>query len=298
MTRIGQPPTVYSGAKSAQERTFDKKTGAVTAQPICLYRNHYAPAAGLLRRKLEENSSRGTSMPEIAIRFGVSNGAGLRAATWKLWTVTTDGKFDVYLACRQLGGSMKASMHESGQWHIAYTKQTFETKVQGAIAQAKDRFIEKWTRPPEIAPGVTAAFRIVTPWTAVKTAIEAADVNKVTWLPKAPEGHAAEIYVFILKPCTEVSDCPGAKSMGMKAIGSFALVNGETVWAVWRHIPMPEIKTAGPGVGQFFKGMSMENLEDDDLRMLAFSTDPDGVTVLTDCAVQASKSGDGIELAT
>lgn len=78
-------------------------------------------------------------MADRALRFGVSNGIDRRAATWKLWTEPKDGKFDVYLACRALGGSLKTSMHQSGQWHVAYSKETFETKVKGAIAQQ-----EKW----------------------------------------------------------------------------------------------------------------------------------------------------------
>src|SRR5437879_3904528 len=101
-------------------------------------------------------------MAQRVVRFGISDGAGHRAATWKLWTETSGNKSDIYLACRALG-MLKASLHESGAWHIAYSKDSYEKDVKGT-GPAKDRFVEKWPRPSVIAPGLTLAFRIVTPW--------------------------------------------------------------------------------------------------------------------------------------
>lgn len=128
-------------------------------------------------------------MPEIALRFGVTNGAGLRGATWKLWTVTTDGKFDVYLVCRALGSALKASLHQSGQWHIAYTEKAFENQVRGAIAQHDRRFIETWPRPAEIAPGLTLAYLIVTPSEAVTSPLDPAQDKKIIWISQPGCGH-------------------------------------------------------------------------------------------------------------
>lgn len=89
------------------------------------------------------------TMPQRALQFGNHDGAEHRATTWKLWTETADGKSDVYLTNLSLGATLKASLHQSGKWHIAYSKSTFENKVKGAIANFKDRFIEKWPRPTE-----------------------------------------------------------------------------------------------------------------------------------------------------
>ena len=69
-------------------------------------------------------------MPQRAIRFAVREG-DCRSATWKLWTESGVGKSDLYLVCRSLGGSLKTSLHESGRWHVAYSKETFEEKVKG-----------------------------------------------------------------------------------------------------------------------------------------------------------------------
>ena len=70
-------------------------------------------------------------MPEQVIRFGISDGGGHRAATWKL--LTPSGQSEVYLVCRELGGTLKVSLHKSGRWHVAYTETAFKDYVQGAI---------------------------------------------------------------------------------------------------------------------------------------------------------------------
>lgn len=132
-------------------------------------------------------------MAQRSLRFGIGAADGPRAATWKLWTETARGNSDVYLACRSLGGFLKASLHQSGTWHVAYSKQAFEESVQGVAPYPKDRFIEKWPKPAEIGPGVTLAFRIVTPFSAVTEADRGLDNSGVMWLPNAPEGKATEI---------------------------------------------------------------------------------------------------------
>lgn len=227
-------------------------------------------------------------MPEIALRFGVSNGAGLRGATWKLWTITTGGKFDVYLACRALGSALKTSLHQSGQWHIAYSAETFENQVKGAIPQQNKRFIETWPRPREVAPGLTLAYLIVTPSAAVTTPIDPAYDKKITWIPNPSATEATEIAILISKPNVkcEPGDWPAKNSMGMQLIGTFQLANGETVWAIWRHIKQPEFKTAGPGVGQFYKGKSKKDFEGAELRAIAFGENEGGARVMYDTIVQ------------
>jgi hypothetical protein len=239
-------------------------------------------------------------MPEIALRFGVSNGGGLRGATWKLWTVTTGGKFDVYLACRALGSTLKASLHQSGQWHIAYSEETFENQVKGAIPQQDRRFIETWLRPAEIAPGLTLAYLIVTPSAAVTTPIDQSFDKKITWIPNPAEGMATEIAILISKPEVKVEpgDWPAKNSMGTQLIGSFQLMSGETVWAIWRHMKQPEFKTAGPGVGQFYKGKSKEDFEGAELRAIAFAENEGGARVMYDTTVQMGPGADESAAAT
>lgn len=80
-------------------------------------------------------------MTELAIRFGVGDGQR-RAATWKCWAVDGPGRNDVYLACRELRGAMKASLHKSGRWHVAFDQQFLE---RNAVREEwPTRFMETW----------------------------------------------------------------------------------------------------------------------------------------------------------
>ncbi len=225
-------------------------------------------------------------MTQRALRFGIHDGAGRRAATWKLWTEAAGGKSEVYLACRSLGGTLKASLHESGKWHIAYSRDAFEEHVKGAIPKFEDRYIEKWPRPSEFAPGITLAFRIVTPWSAVTHIIEDTNSKRVTWLPNAPERKATEIDILMTKPTIPVTGWPGKRSMGTSLIGSIPLESGETVWAVYWVVDMPVSTGLGKGTGRFLKGRSEKDLDSEGLRALVLGTAPDGSRVIYDCAVE------------
>jgi len=233
-------------------------------------------------------------MAQRALRFAIHDGAGHRAATWKLWTEAAGGKSDFYLIPRELGGTFKASLHESGEWHIAYSQRVFEEKVKGAIPRFKDRFMEKWPRPPDFAPGIAIAFRIVTPWSAITNAIEESKVKGVIWLPNAPESKATEIDILITKATTAGAGWPGKRSMGTSLIGSIPLENGEMVWAVYWVVGMPDFKNLGKGTGHFYKGRSEKDVEKEGLRALVFGVEPDGSRVIYDCTLERRQATQGI----
>ncbi len=151
-------------------------------------------------------------MPQRSLRFGIHDGGGKCAATWKLWTEICKGNSELYLADRSLGGTLKASLHQSGNWHIAYSHRTFEEQVKEAIPKFKNRFIEEWPRPREIAPGVTLAFRIVTPYSAVTNSKDQGYYAKVKWIDNAPKSKATEIDILITNPTTRVSGWPAKRS--------------------------------------------------------------------------------------
>lgn len=221
------------------------------------------------------------------IRFGISDGK-LRAATWKLWSPSK--KSDVYLACRALRGELKSSLHESGQWHVSYTQEFFENKLAGSSGRTQNRFVQAWSRPVPIIAGVTLAYRIVTPYSAVTSKITSED-KSVTWLPNCPPRHATEIDVFIISS-TSVVGWPG-KNMGAKLIGSYNLANGESVFAVNWVIDMPDLSNAfGTKRPQFqyYKWKTKEDLKSGNFRAIAFADHSDGSRVIYDFAVKGHKT--------
>lgn len=230
-------------------------------------------------------------MTQRSIRFGIREDPDRRSATWKLWTDAAKGKSDVYLASRSLGGSLKASLHQSGSWHYAHSPRTFEDRVKGAIPKLTTRFVETWDRPAEITLGVTLAFRILTPASAVVSTPLRGSQSGIIWLPNAPAGKAREIDILLTSPNARVTDWPGKRSMSTELVGSFTLENGETVWAVHRVVEMPNVTNLlPPGVARFYKGASKDDLEGGGIRALVFGKEPDGSRTLYDFAVTVTKA--------
>lgn len=156
----------------------------------------------------------------------------------------------------------------------------------GAVPNSTNRFIDKWPKPPEIATGVTLAFRIVTPWSAVTSMIDNSDDSAITWLPNAPREKATEVDILFVNAAVPVTDWPGKRSMGTSLVGSIALENGDRVWAVSWVIEMPDLSRLNKGRGGFYKGRSRTDLKGAQLRALVFGDETDGSRVLYDCPVQ------------
>lgn len=189
---------------------------------------------------------------------------------------------------------LKASLHQSGKWHIAFSKHAFDKYVKGVKTKFDDRFVEKWFKPSELAPGITLAFRIVTPYSAITNSTEIGKYKGVKWLPNAPETKATEIDIFITKPEAPVTGWPGKKSMATSLIGSFPLENGATVWAVYWVIDLPDLSKWGDGVVRFFTGKNKEDLKKKGLRLIAFGKEPDGSRVMYDCSVENTPANNGM----
>jgi hypothetical protein len=230
-------------------------------------------------------------VPERSIRFGISDGAGQRGATWKCFAPIGQGRDDVYVACRELKGAIKTSLHESGKCHVAYEPTFFEQDVPDADRMARGRFIDKWPRPPEIAPGLTLALRINTPWSAVNVPNSDADFPTVIWIPNAPQDQATEIDILLSTAVTVVAGWPGKNSMNTKLVGSLQLDSGAIVWVVYWVIPLPDLESskAIKAAPKFFRGKSMSDLEGASLRMIAFGDEPDGSRVIYDFAAELNQ---------
>jgi hypothetical protein len=160
---------------------------------------------------------------ELVARFGVGAADGPRSAVWRLWT--GKGTSDVYIAARTLGGVLKGSLHESGVWRFAFTKEYWEGR---ASTGAEDRVIERWNRPPPI-DGITSAFMVVVPSDEIglppHPLPEKAKkyTRNVTWVPPAPEGFATGFIVMYTQPGGPTP------SEDIRFVSRFELPNQETV---------------------------------------------------------------------
>ncbi len=221
-------------------------------------------------------------MREQYIRFGITDNNGLRAATWKIWT--PNSKSDIYLSCRELRGTLKASLHQSGSWHFGYTN-PLENYLEAEEAFNKNRHIEIWPRPNPIADGVTLAFRIVTPFNSVKTLIEPG-IKDIVWVPNCSPTLATEIDIIITSFEQGNDSWPSKNIMATRLIGSYKMNNSETVWVVSREVPVPDLSSINGNELQLYKGKSKDDLKSANLKAIVFASEADGSRTLIDCTVE------------
>jgi hypothetical protein len=222
-------------------------------------------------------------MKEKAVRFGITNEFGERASTWICFAHKGENGSDIYLANRVLGGSLKASMHKSGKWHIAFSKEFFNDNLDSFIDNPRGRFLDKWNCPADIHSGLTLALRIVTPYSAVNVPNSISD-EKIKWIQITSNLEAIEIDIFIALKDVLVSSWPGKNAMKTKLVGSLLTTNGEKVWIVYRAIELPAFKAA-TGKPRYFKGMNYDSLKGDGIRALAFKPEKDGSRTIFDASV-------------
>jgi hypothetical protein len=210
---------------------------------------------------------------EVSIRFGVGDGRNRRAATWKCWAHRGAGKNDVYLACRELRGALKASLHQSGQWHVSFAASFLPAK---AVAEEwPTRFVETSARPNELSSGFTLAYRIVTPYAAVNAGMSDGEDQGIVWIPPPAEGHAVETIVAFTHSAPRNMDWPGRRSMGTDLVGAFSLDNGHVVWIIAREITPPAFELS-MNDARYFHGKTSADVKDPGVRGIVFRHEQDG----------------------
>jgi hypothetical protein len=171
-------------------------------------------------------------------------------------------------------------MHEVGGWHVAHSKQYFENEARGLIPWASSRYEDRWTRPAMIAPGLTFAFQIVTPWWSVTSPIKAADKTKVTWIPNAPDGRVTLISVFLAAGSIPV---PWGQN-----VGALKLRNGETARVVYWIADASVLSPFPKGVAAFYRGKGPTDISNaGDLRLLGIATAFHGARAIFDYSVRS-----------
>lgn len=83
--------------------------------------------------------------------------AGLGAGSWRVWTSGND----IYVASLGLINTIKASLHKSGSWRVAYTHEHM-TGPNPLWDESRDRAVWKFA-PPAFVDGVQDAF-VIAAW--------------------------------------------------------------------------------------------------------------------------------------
>lgn len=228
-------------------------------------------------------------MPENAIRVAVKNSSGERSSIWKCWANHGNGKNDIYVTNRAIGKAIKASLHESGSWHIAFDSRFLREEIQQESRLLSNRFVDRWSKPAEISAGCTLALRIIIPGDAVTIAISEKDPRSTIWIPAPASGKAIEIVLLLTAPHFDTVSWPGRDSMGTQLLGSFVIDNGYRSWMVYYVINKPTMDTRS-GTVTYFKSGKRAMQESRRHRAIIFSQSIDGSRILLECNVEIQET--------
>jgi uncharacterized protein YfaT (DUF1175 family) len=152
---------------------------------------------------------------------------------------------DVYIAARVAASEMKVSLHGSGVWRDAFTEKHL-ARENALIDSSRDRAVDRWSRPPEFAPGWTRAFAIIVPSSeVVPSEVEIAKPDDIIWIDPLPEGWETHLTVLLSAPGATGSEGRGfATAVGREnfteVVTRLELANGEHVWVVAHAEQMTE----------------------------------------------------------
>lgn len=160
-------------------------------------------------------------MAKRAARFAVGHADGVRSSEWVAWWTTTTS--DVYLAVRTLGGSLKASLHESGVCHFR-APDARKWRSPGE----PPKFLDSWNIDPQSA--YEFPFRVIIPPTELRAGPWATHRDKETiWLP--PTGAAVELGVFLTRNVQSAQERFTAAGWHT-VIASDMLPDGRNLWVL------------------------------------------------------------------
>ncbi|MGN6485241.1 MAG: hypothetical protein ACTHMX_12665, partial [Thermomicrobiales bacterium] len=117
-----------------------------------------------------------------------------------IWTVAgRKNAVDVYIGNRETMKQQKVSLHESGIWRFAWTKEAAEQ----VLVPGQNRLIEGWKAPDQMGAGWTQGIQI---WVLEEDSHTVATVpwsrsrNGIKWLPYPGAGKAWVFQVVLAQP--------------------------------------------------------------------------------------------------
>lgn len=120
---------------------------------------------------------------------------GNRSSVWRIWA--NHGTSDVYVAPRTAAAQQKYSLHGTGDWRYAYTKDYFE---ELAFEDGRPRYFDRWARPEPDERGWIPGLSI---WVRAEDVTPVASDDErgdIAWLPRPKAGHAVGVHLAIVHP--------------------------------------------------------------------------------------------------
>jgi hypothetical protein len=186
---------------------------------------NYVPRAPLENRRMPAMSHRDRG---FLVRLAVGDARGACSSVWRFWQGrNTD---DLYIAPRNIAGCIKISLHDTGWFSLALTKQFYgQLRDAGDVPESvTNRTIAQWQRGIEPQHGCTEVLNILFPSEFLAT--QFTSVEKDTCLISPPEnGKAVIIFCFISSPSAQIALAPDQIEIGRCVLSTgekFIIISG------------------------------------------------------------------------
>lgn len=170
-------------------------------------------------------------MEKRVIRFGAGSKENQVSQIWRLW----NNKNDVYLAPSAAASNIKVSMHESGKWVTAHTKQSGLTPWEGNRRQ------KAWDRPKEFSKGWTQGPTIWIPHTDWMDDLTLAEKAKhdIDWVRAPKKGEELLIWPLFVDQGLFPKDIEKVTIPGdLYSLDWLQLPNKQRVTVLFRYQPI------------------------------------------------------------
>ena len=160
---------------------------------------------------------------------------------------------DAYIAVRVLGGMFKASLHASGDWRLAHTKEYVQRKQAEGLGkhdfvirrsgapkrpQVPERLHDQWRRPEPGRHGYVDAMRLIVPAASCTLPPEPSTKRKPIEYVAVPR---AMMLTFSIIISSRAAHPPGVDFAPFCRVRSLRLGDDETLWALANVEPLSQL---------------------------------------------------------
>jgi hypothetical protein len=178
-----------------------------------------------------------SSVRPFECRFGVGIPEAKHSMVWKVWA--SKRASDLYITARAMGGSMKASIHASGQRHVGLTEQYVTNAIGRGDWRSGSRHYDLWEGGYQLETGASLEFLIRFPTAHLRQfPLRNSDLTNVVWLPAAPIGEMVEIALLYFLP--DLRPEFRSESGRTRIVYKGMLADSRQVWLVARNVPAGE----------------------------------------------------------
>lgn len=166
------------------------------------------------------------------LRLAVGGSGIARSGIWKFWSTRTG---DVYIACREMRGGFKVSIHSSGLCNAGFSSEYAKGTLREYGVWSGSRHIEQWRIVRPVTQPTMAA-RLFIPGSEVRVlANHEKHSPRITWIPLPSPDKTVCIEVVLARS----QDQFRSEDCGRIFTARWALGSGESLWVGHQTIDTP-----------------------------------------------------------